>query len=466
MEATRLSTEETIATVRDLEEAVAILFQNNFDADSKVCVLTLIKSLDNVIAKPHDTKVRTLRLQNAAFERKVGSRRGGVEILVACGFERQTAPPPLLAKAPEEEQLLVLTPQREKSSHLIMARRLLATRAIQELGMKPDELPVLRPPPPEPVLVSGNANSSNTNSNSSTFNPYAGHRFDAMSAAVGTNLGPDSNYVSKTETELQKLQQKQQALEKKLPSALDPSWRAFAPDEAVTVVSTGPSNGKPEAKSDSTLLAEKMKRQQEERFQREQGGFTTKAMRDLEKMKKQKVYSHVTLTIQFPDGFKLLGQFLPSNTIQNVKESMLACFLVDANRDDFDLYITPPRRLLPPPSSLSKEGLAPAAKLFVSWKSATPPIAPYLRSQIFAASSSSDHAVPVSFPVSHPITASSSGASGDINSEDQQKKSEDNREEALLRRMMGGKTGLSGSTSNRAAPSASSGGKKPKWFKP
>ena len=88
--------EETALCVKALEEALLVVFQNNFDADTKTCLVTLIKLLDNVLHKPGNPKVRTIRLQNEAFCQKIGCRNGGIEFLEACGFQRRKAPVPIL----------------------------------------------------------------------------------------------------------------------------------------------------------------------------------------------------------------------------------------------------------------------------------------------------------------------------------------------------------------------------------
>lgn len=441
---------EKVGTVRDLEEAIRLIFENNFDTESKACLITLIKIIDNILQKPGDSKVRTIRLQNAAFTNKVGSRKGGIEFLLACGFERTRAPTPLLsANETGDEQLLL---KEDMQSRLLTARRILMTRAIQDLGMKAEELPEYRDPPA--------ASLTSSIPSANEFNPYVGQRFDAQSMAAGTNLGPEPNYVSKTDSELQKLLETQAKLENQR-QKIDPEWRAFRPDESVSFSTlssseTGPSTNAA-GPSDSSLLAERMKKQQQERLQREQGGFTTKAMRDLEKLKKEKVYSHVTLTVQFPDGYKVVGKFVPSDKIKLVQRSLQQHCLTVA--DDFDLYITPPRHLLLPTRSLKQEDLVPAAKVFVSWKQA-PPQAPYLNSSLF------EGLQPVLFPdakliaddVKKCVNVASSGNEGTA----KPTKSAADRENDLLSKMMGGAKSIISGGSKKDSSSTS---KKPKWFK-
>ena len=457
--------EAVLFTVKALEEAVSLLFESNFDVDSSVCLVTLLKILDNILHKPGDMKVRQLRMQNPTVWQKIGQRKGGIEILQACGFQQQILPPPLLSgnrssisstiigdddeMKDARERILVLSPEREQQSILITARRLLQTRAIQDLKMDPNVLPPYRPPP-QPIHNPMNTNHHILNDNNNTrtltgnnFNIYSGHRYDAQSAAVGTNLGPSANYKSKTEVELKLLQQQQEQLEQKLhqQQTLERQWQAFAPAASSSTMTTIATNGNGSggsSSSDSSLIMARMQKQQMERTQRdgEKNGFTTMAMRELERMKKEKVYSHVTLTIQFPSGHSIRGQFLPKETIQTVIETLQTdCLIPDVvvvmqqrnnnnNKEQqtppttttmakrntnnkkktttttdpshcLELYVTPPRRLLDFNQTLQQEGLVPAAKVFVSWKPGCAPVAEssFLQPRWFVTSSSSSSSI-------------------------------------------------------------------------
>ncbi|KAL7575124.1 hypothetical protein ACA910_000491 [Epithemia clementina (nom. ined.)] len=472
--------DQQILTVRAFEEAVALLFANNFDADSGVCLVTLIKILDNVLQKPGDPKVRQLKLSNATVWQKVGQRKGGIEILEACGFQRETLPPPLLSSTTttstmaladknNDQGILMLHPDREQQSVLITARRLLQTRAVEDLKMDPKLLPPYRDPPV--VLNNSSTNSPNNNNsgNNGGFNVYAGHRYDAKSAAVGTKLGPSAGYKSKTEIALTSLQQQQKKLEKRLheQNPIERRWQAFEPvatvnntnnsNSAATAAAVGDGKAKTGGGGDSTLLMARLQQQQEERKQREEGGFTTAAMRELERLKKEKVYSHVTLTIQFPTGHYVRGQFLPKETIQTVVESLQNDCLTDAvfpNKTTagnycLELYVTPPRRLLGINQTLQQEGLVPAAKVFVSWKKGHGPKSsssgqnePFLYPHLFA---STEAAPSVLYPTAQAVAAAAAeqqerdaAAAEASNTTNKKKKKKGDREDEMLKRMMGG----------------------------
>ena len=72
-------------TADALKQALSKILSKNFDDDSQVCIVTLIKVLDNVLQKPGNAKVRTIRLSNATVQTKVVSK-GGVDYLLASGF--------------------------------------------------------------------------------------------------------------------------------------------------------------------------------------------------------------------------------------------------------------------------------------------------------------------------------------------------------------------------------------------
>ena len=426
---------EMIPTIKAMEEAVSQIFQGSFDEDSKACLVTLMKVLDNVLHKPADDRVRTLRLGNPTFRKKVASRPGGVEFLLACGFTRVA--PMSIGEPQQGEETLVLLPPNEKQSRLLTARRLLRRRAIEDLHMKEEELPILREPPTIVTTGTNNNNSNLNNGGGATFNPYVGHRHDAKSAAVGANLGPGSNYVSPTDRQLEALQRQKNKLEQQAEKKFtDREWKAWAPGEMVRLTESTTTTAAP-AKSDAALLAQRAKAQQVARQQREEGGFTTAAMRQVAALKNKKVYSHVQITIQFADQSKLTGKFLPKEKIGTVLESLRQECLIDSVRE-LDLYVAPPRRLLPLNSSLEQEGLVPAAKIFASWKVQSAPAAgeavlrPHLFQNGTAAAASFPSAQPI---VKAPVTAATPAAAA----APPPKKKKESREEMMLKRMMGKK---------------------------
>lgn len=381
-----------------------------------------------------------------------------VDVLVACGFELQKAPPRLLSQAPSGEEVLQLSAEKESTSFLVKARRLIMTSAINDLGMTADDLPKYKPPArltdPGDHAVGRNKPSIS----SGEFNPYQGQRFDAKSAAVGKNLGPDANYVSSTEKQLKQLQSQQAKLEESLHQPLaDRELSASLPNSsAPAIVSVTSENSATRGPSDGSLLMRQAKKKADERKRTEEGGFTTKAMRDLQQMKKQKVYSHAQLRIQFPDGSSLEAKFLPKEKIQVVREVIHSCFVPD--NLDFDLYVAPPRRKLQLSNTLHDEGLVPAAKVFVSWAvqggpSKNAPVGSFLKQNLFSGQAS--QAYPSSEAV---IQQRKKPPPGTASNPKEAPKS--SKEEDLLRRMMGNRGSVLGRQKKDDGKSG-----KPKWFK-
>ncbi|CAB9504229.1 Pfam:TUG [Seminavis robusta] len=470
-------------SVQALDQAVDLILKNNFDVDTKACFITLMKVLDNVIQKPFDPKVRSIRLGNPAFSKKVSSRKGGVEFLLACGFVQETPPPPLLSKeAPEAFLFLrdddgdnatvdpttLKTKKEAYTSHIITARRLLLTRAIQDLHLKAEELPTYRPPPP-PVATHNTASTTTTSANkrdaSATFNPFQPQRHDAMSAAVGAQLTPDGNYVSTTEKQLQNLQNKQKKLESKLhKEIMNREWVGSRPNASgkPTAIIAAANSSPPDDdnKGNGSLIAAQFAKQQAAQKQREQGGFTTKSMRELERLKKQKVYSHTQIALQFSDGTIVQGKFLPKEKIQTVMTALQQDCFLEPSGGTMELYVTPPRKTLDPKATLDAEGLVPAAKVFVKCASM-----PSLKPELFTTTAAT--AFPSSQPIVHNGKANEDKGEMKPAAAAAKPKSAEDKEEEMMRRMLGGgrRLGGGGGAKNSSDGSKPKSGGMPKWFK-
>eukprot|EP00560_Eucampia_antarctica_P000395 CAMPEP_0197842500 /NCGR_PEP_ID=MMETSP1437-20131217/46774_1 /TAXON_ID=49252 ORGANISM="Eucampia antarctica, Strain CCMP1452" /NCGR_SAMPLE_ID=MMETSP1437 /ASSEMBLY_ACC=CAM_ASM_001096 /LENGTH=275 /DNA_ID=CAMNT_0043452383 /DNA_START=293 /DNA_END=1117 /DNA_ORIENTATION=- len=240
--------------------------------------------------------------------------------------------------------------------------------------------------------------------------------------------------------------------------------------------------------SDASLIAIQMKQREEDRRKREDGGFTTKAMRDLERMKKMKVYSHVQLRIYFPDGSFLTAQFLPRETIDDVKSVIASCFLLELKRVlKFDLYASPPRRNLSGTQTLTEEGLVPAAKLYISWNNTSAPLPPsssigaFLKQELFQTTNnnnnnnnnntSNNHSSNATatnsmlYPHAKPIVDETNNKQSKNKSTDNNNNtsSGNNRQDAMLRKMMGKKTSLLRRGGDKKKADGSGGNAKPKW---
>jgi len=444
-------------TTPSVEQAIRFVLSKNFDADSKVCLLTLLKIIDNVLQKPGNDKVRSLRTGNATIQSKIINKHGH-HVLMACGFVHEPAD----LKWNQEEKL-VLKPETEDTATLVKARHTVARIATVELGLKAGEIPPYKAPP-QGIQSSKPASST---ANSSGFDVYKGSRFDGQSAAVGTNLGAPENWKSKTEQELAKLKQREAKLQTKLGNnksanksgsapPVDRQWTVFVPGQkqppsSQSAPSPSIAAATSSARGDGALLATHFQQQQANRLAAENRGFTTKAMRDLEKLKKQKVYSHTQLAIHFPDGISIKANFSTKEKLKAVLEGLSNDVLFSTETlplPSFELYQTPPRRVLDPTQTLQSLGLVPAAKVYVSWKKPLPKshlgagsglgvswyIQPHLLGQ------SSGPALPTSVPVLQSSSnAATSSAAGAVSAKPaaKRKKTKAEKEAALMKRMLG-----------------------------
>jgi hypothetical protein len=297
------------------EHAWNKILQSNFDATSKDCLHSLLKIIDNLLSRPNEPKVRSIRCANAAFDKKIGSVSGGYDLLFSIGFVPKY-PPALLswgtAASQQQQQqqtpppeMLELPPDRESRETLLRARTVLIRSAIVDFGMEEGSLPVapkFSPPPPSAhattTTTTTNLTRQGVDTTTSGFNVYKTHSYNIQSAALGapdpysdTSTGAT---LSITERQLNELQSKKDRLEREMQSNIETdrglvAYRDGSGPIRIDVASGSTSGASGEGKSDSSLVAARMKRMEEERRKREEGGFTTKAMRDLEKMKKAKV---------------------------------------------------------------------------------------------------------------------------------------------------------------------------------
>ena len=474
------------------EQAWNQVLQSNFDAATKDCLSILLKIIDNLLSRPNDAKVRSIRCANAAFEKKVGGCSGGYVFLYSIGFLPRY--PAILGGGMVQQtgnaqpEVLELTAENESREKLLRGRQVLIHSAVKDLGMKEGDLPPI-PKTPEsvpastlqaPPAAAAAARSNSRGPTATSFNVYKTHSHNMQSSALGA---PDpyndaANSMSTTERKLQQLQSKKSQLEKEMQSIESNrglvAYRAGSGPSVEATAIAASAGGSGGGKGDSSLVAARMKRMEEERKKREEGGFTTKAMRDLERMKKAKVYSHAQIRVNFSDGTHLHAKFLPREKVSAIRSVIQSAFQPSlAQSLDFDLYVAPPRRLLNDDKSLEEEELVPAAKIHVSWRAGASPVGGsagcYLRDELFNGAASY-------FPDAKPIVkdqkapANSKGKANDTGNGGAGTQS---KEELLMQRMLGKNAGglfgrKGGSNDSKSTDQDGGGGKpagKPKWFK-
>lgn len=459
------------------EEAWSNVLNTNFDAATKDCLNTLLKIIDNLLSRPNEPKVRSLRCANATFDKKVGRVKGGLQFLYSIGFVPKYPAFGGGGGGDVPPETLEMTSENESRDTLLHARKVLVQSAVTDLSIDKDDLP---PVPKAPAAVPkstftappATTATSNRQSSSSGFNIYKGHSYNVQSAAMGAPDPYMEAGLSNTERQLQQLQSKKDRIERQIQSdvKMDRGLVAYKAGSGPTGIISSNASSSSEGRGttgggrgDSSLIAARMKRMEEERKKREEGGFTTKAMRDLERMKKAKVYSHAQIRINFSDGTHLHAKFLPREKVSAIRSVIESSFEPSiAHSLDFDLYVAPPRRLLIDTKTLEEEELVPASKIHVSWKASGAPSGKFLRDELFLAGGGT-----TAFPDAKPIMKQAAT---------EQKKGADSKkrggngptkEELLMQRMLGKSSGLGGNTSSNKKADQDGSKKigKPKWFK-
>ena len=126
--------------------------------------------------------------------------------------------------------------------------------------------------------------------------------------------------------------------------------------------------------------------------------------------------------------------------------------------EPFDLYLSPPRKVLSDDSTLSQEQLVPAAKIHVSWKNSKMVTDQHLINPNFYRG---DSLSKTSYPGSKNVADELAAAEAQKRSSDGKVKKKLNEADMIARMMGKSKSMASKSNTGTSASSKS----KPKWFK-
>jgi hypothetical protein len=429
-------------------------------------LFTLLKLVQNVLKHSHPnqnhtmyTKVRRIPLYNPTIQQHVVQfpprsslpssttmiPPPGVAFLYACGFTKYSNSSntntsssnsnshhdPIISttigNAYEVENTLVLLPFQEDANHLRKAQQLLMDIAIYELHIPRHEIPITTTMTTTTTTMNTGTNEHPHSSSSSStppppqstfpggFNPYQGYRIDIT--GINNSTATTTTGTSKIDLELQQLQHAKQTLllqQQQVDAPKRSEWTMTILQPSPTTSSNNNNNhmeithtsttSTTATPSDGSLLAQRMQQQSVARMKRENGGLTTKAMRDLETLQQSKLYTHVALSIHVTMQYghndtsrssennnsntlivQFHGTFLPNDTIDTVMTALRNDCLVlpllqssssssdtttTNNHIDFELYSTPPmitynhtKRY----NTLQQEQLVPASKLFLRW---------------------------------------------------------------------------------------------------
>jgi hypothetical protein len=133
------------ATNEDLEAALAELKSNDKEVQ-RACLSTLVKITENVDKNPVEAKFRKLKNSNGAFKKKVLECPGGVEAMLAVGWNPDVDP--------EGEDCWILGDEHARSQSAPLKR---LAAALSDLGPAPGATPAItrQAPPTAPATTPG-----------------------------------------------------------------------------------------------------------------------------------------------------------------------------------------------------------------------------------------------------------------------------------------------------------------------
>lgn len=353
-----------VISIENVDDSIKQIRTAAFDADAKVVILTLMKMVRNVLITPtFQVKKRSIRIQNPTFHEKIGRVRGGIDVLKAVGFE-----------SVDNNTRMILHEKNEDKKLLYDAMLRLKKEAVS-LGISNDEIPQI--PSKDQVDQVVNV----VKKSMEEFDPYQTKIKRMTPQPRGVSM------KSETEQKLEKLQARQRELLAKriVPRDQDRNVKVYSPGNlpqrgslarlvhgingtegsSTQVGLRRSSSGNTNRNlTESQLVLSTMKRRRDELKRQE--NFRTKAMRELERLEKMKIYHSVLLRMQFSDSWMIECNFSPGETVNDVINYLSRCLLAEqVNKDEIYFYITPPKQVLQRELTLADAGLQPAALVYI-----------------------------------------------------------------------------------------------------
>ena len=340
-----------------LEGCVSRILECNFDVVTAPAVLTLCKYLVNILDNPSTEKYRRINTHNKAFQDKVSRVQGAIDFLLCVRFHFI-------------DGSLVLEQQEDEETHLRRALALLVGM-MDSLEIPPEDRPTLRKPRNDVRKIEA------------TFDPFKASilRTAPQPVRVGTNPN-SSESLSRTDAQLIQLQKRRMELEGD-PMGVDRSTLVVFPREEAAPVKSDFRTDEG-IDTDSSAISRTILQRVIAHTRPDNDGppLTTKAIRDLQKAQRERVYSRTLIRIKFPDRVCVQAYFHPRNSSDDVYRWLSTCLRDDSSRmvtDErysFELYLSPPRITLPLSEektggsclTLAELQLVPAAVVHLAWK--------------------------------------------------------------------------------------------------
>jgi hypothetical protein len=337
---------------------VSRILECNFDVVTAPAVLILCKYLVNILDNPSTEKYRRISTHNKAFQDKVSRVQGAIDFLLCARFHFI-------------DGFLVLEQQEDEETLLRRALALLVGM-MDSLEIPPEDRPTLRKPRNDDRKIEA------------TFDPFKASILRTAPQPVREGTNPHSSEsLSRTDAQLIQLQKRRMELEGD-PMEVDRSTLVVFPREEAAAPVKSDFRTDEGMDTDSSAISRSILQRVIAHSRPDNDGppLTTKAIRDLQKAQRERVYSRTLIRIKFPDRVCVQAYFHPRNSSDDVYRWLSTCLRDDSSRmvtDErysFELYLSPPRIALPLSeektggscSTLAELQLVPAAVVHLAWK--------------------------------------------------------------------------------------------------
>jgi hypothetical protein len=309
MEVDNLPTSSSASSLLSPKEAMHLLLSSNFDAVSKPALITLTKYLLNVASSSplsiFDNKYRIIKLENTVFQEKVLPCKGSMEFLMSVGFIEKKNEKILDFSSSEKNDEREGTLKDERSNDLLEEGINLLYQAMKELDIPYEDQPqrkartivtqslqpVIPFDPFKPLMINASSLSSS----------------QALTArTLETEETEARKGKSTTETQLEQLRKKRRELEG-IPALVERKTEILFPQSSSSSSSSSVADSKSPATSErqeegsscsSASYLPKSVLQKLLSGNNEGPPLTTAAIRELQKLQNEKVYTETIIRIR------------------------------------------------------------------------------------------------------------------------------------------------------------------------
>lgn len=317
-------------TESDVDACLSSVLVQNFDAVSSPAIITVAKYICNIASNPYERKFQSINMDNKVFKEKLAPAKGVLELLHTLGF-RSEVPTHVVQSvfsAPNSTAATTSTTAAPNgmlhwtwSSVCPSAENLPRIVALLDKYMNELNIPASQRP-----QVSAPATKAQAAPHAAPAAPLV--PFDPYKSHIVRNA-PQPRGESSTSIELNALTKRRLELEGDK-EAVQRYTKVLMPNSAGAVANiqdyldedtmADPEQDKQIRKALAKSIIGSMSGGGggDDSLVSSDAPLKTKAMRDLEKAKKERVYNRVLIRVRFPDRVCLQGFFHPRHSMQDV----------------------------------------------------------------------------------------------------------------------------------------------------